>query len=62
LQLKHWKTASRTFAALRAMRVSAHIALPVAANHRRWWFTSGSLLHGAMPIAYFDRLGVPRLS
>jgi len=62
LQLKHWKSAPRTFAALRAMRVPAHIAQPVAANHRRWWFTSGSLLHGAMPIVYFDRLGVPRLS
>lgn len=62
LQLKHWKTVSRTYQALRAMRVPAHIAQPVAANHRRWWSTSGSLLHGALPIAYFDRLGVPRLS
>jgi RNA-directed DNA polymerase len=62
LQLKLWKTASRTFAALRSMRVSLHIALPASAHHRRWWFTSGNLLHGAMPIAYFDRLGVPRLS
>jgi RNA-directed DNA polymerase len=62
LQLKLWQTASRTFAALRSMRVSLHIALPASAHHRRWWFTSGNLLHGAMPIAYFDRLGLPRLS
>lgn len=62
LHLKHWKTAKRTYAALRALRVPVHIAQPIAANHRRWWSTSGHLLHGALPIAYFDRLGVPRLS
>jgi RNA-directed DNA polymerase len=62
LQLKHWKTASRTYQALRALGTPGHIALPTVAHHRRWWFTSGSLLHGALPIAYFDRLGVPRLS
>jgi RNA-directed DNA polymerase len=62
LQLKHWQTAPRTYQALRELRVPAHIARPAAAHHRRWWSTSGSLLHGALPIAYFDRLGVPRLS
>ena len=37
-------------------------AYRVAANSRRWWRNSRWLLNRAMPIAYFDRLGVPRLS
>ena len=34
----------------------------VAANSRSWWRNSRLALNRAMPIAYFDRLGVPRLS
>ena len=38
------------------------LAARVAANARRWWRNSRLLLNRLMPIAYFDRLGVPRLS
>ncbi|MDF0505092.1 group II intron reverse transcriptase/maturase, partial [Burkholderia cenocepacia] len=29
---------------------------------RRWWRNSGKLLNSVLTLAYFDRLGVPRLS
>ena len=38
------------------------VARQVAANSRRWWRNSDKLLNCALTIAYFDRLGVPRLS
>jgi len=31
-------------------------------NSRRWWRNSGLLLNGVMTVAWFDRLGLPRLS
>jgi RNA-directed DNA polymerase len=31
-------------------------------QHRHWWRNSGGLLNSVLTIAYFDRLGVPRLS
>ena len=34
----------------------------IAANSRRWWHNSRFVLNRVMPIAYFDRLGLPRLS
>jgi RNA-directed DNA polymerase len=34
----------------------------VAANSRRWWRNSAKLLNSVLTIAYFDRLGLPRLS
>lgn len=34
----------------------------VAGNSHRWWRNSGLLLNSVLTIAYFDRLGVPRLS
>jgi hypothetical protein len=34
----------------------------VAANSRRWWRNADGLLKSILTIAYFDRLGVPRLS
>ncbi|ONY75055.1 hypothetical protein A8F72_20360 [Burkholderia cenocepacia] len=34
----------------------------VAANSCHWWRNSGKLLNSVLTLAYFDRLGVPRLS
>ena len=47
---------------LLAMGASATDAQRIAANSRRWWRNSRYALNRVMPIAYFDRLGVPRLS
>ncbi|MFN7711382.1 MAG: group II intron reverse transcriptase/maturase, partial [Curvibacter sp.] len=38
------------------------VAKQVAANCHRWWRNSDRLLKTTLTIAYFDRLGVPRLS
>ena len=62
LQLKHWRRGTTVYRELRALGASSDQAARVAGNARRWWRTSCLLLNWLMPIAYFDRLGVPRLS
>jgi group II intron reverse transcriptase/maturase len=62
IQLKHWKRGPTMYRELRVLGASLVIARRVAANSRRWWRNSGGLLNAAMPIAYFDRLGLPRLA
>jgi group II intron reverse transcriptase/maturase len=62
LQLKHWKRGTTMYRQLQALGASASDALRIAQNSRRWWRNSRFALNRAMPLAYFDRLGVPRLS
>jgi RNA-directed DNA polymerase len=62
IQLKHWTRGTTMYRELRALGASATVAQRVAANSRRWWRNSDGLLKTVMTIAYFDRLGVPRLS
>ena len=62
IQLKHWKRGTTMFRELRALGASSGVAQRVAANSRRWWRNSDGLLKAVLTIAYFDRLGVPRLS
>ena len=62
IQLKHWKRGSTIWRELKALGASALVAKRVAANSRRWWRNSDGLLKTVLTIAYFDRLGVPRLS
>jgi RNA-directed DNA polymerase len=62
LQLKHWKRGTTMYRQLRALGASATDALRIAQNSRRWWRNSRFALNRVMPVAYFDRLGVPRLS
>jgi RNA-directed DNA polymerase len=62
LQLKHWRRGSTMYRELLALGASVADARRVAANSRCWWRNSRYALNRAMPIAYFDRLGVPRLS
>jgi len=38
------------------------VAKQVSVNSRRWWRNSGLLLNSVLTIAYFDQLGLPRLS
>jgi len=38
------------------------VARLVAANSRRWWRNSAQALNSVLTIAYFDRLGMPRLT
>lgn len=62
IRLKQWRRGPTIFRELRALGVSEHQAAVVAANGRRWWRNSRMYLNGAMPVAYFDRLGIPRFS
>jgi group II intron reverse transcriptase/maturase len=62
LQLKHWRRGTTMFRELRQMGASRDQAARVAGNSRRWWHNSRLELNRLMPIASFDRLGVPRLS
>ena len=47
---------------LRALGAMHEVAHRVAANSRRWWRNSAKLLNSALTVAWFDRLGLPRLS
>jgi group II intron reverse transcriptase/maturase len=62
VQLKHWRRGTTMYRELKALGASETDARQVAANSRRWWRNSRLLLNRALPVAYFDRLGVPRLS
>ena len=62
LQLKHWKRGKTMYRELLALGACPEAARREAANSRRWWRNSRYELNRLMPIAHFDRLGVPRLS
>jgi hypothetical protein len=47
---------------LKALGASDDDARRVAANSRCWWVNSAKRINRVLTIAYFDRLGVPRLS
>jgi RNA-directed DNA polymerase len=62
IQLKHWKRGTTMYRELLKLGAAPSLARQVAANSRRWWGNSAKLLNSVLPIAYFDRLGLPRLS
>jgi RNA-directed DNA polymerase len=62
IQLKQWRRGTTIYRELRALGAKPDVARQVAANSRRWWRNSGKLLNSVLTIAWFDRLGLPRLS
>jgi RNA-directed DNA polymerase len=62
IQLKHWKRGTTMYRELLQLGAPRSVARTIAANSRRWWRNSAKLLNSVLTIAYFDRLGVPRLS
>ena len=62
IQLKQWRRGTTMFRELRRLGASVDLAARIAGNARRWWRNSRMGLNMLMPIAYFDRLGVPRFS
>ena len=62
IQLKHWKRGSTMYRELKALGASETVARRVAGNARSYWRNADRLLKTVLTIAYFDRLGVPRLS
>lgn len=62
IQLKHWKRPRTMYRELKALGAAETVARRVAANSRCWWRNSDRLLKTVLTIAYFDQLGMPRLS
>lgn len=62
VRLKQWRRGTTAFRELRALGACSDLAARIAGNTRRWWHNSSMGLNRVLPIAYFDRLGVPRLS
>jgi RNA-directed DNA polymerase len=62
IQLKHWIRGTTMYRELIALGATPLVARRVAASSRCWWRNSDRLLKTVLTIAYFDRLGVPRLS
>ncbi|MCM2297643.1 group II intron reverse transcriptase/maturase [Rhodoferax sp.] len=62
IQLKHWKRPQTIYRELKVLGAKENVARQVAVNSCRWWRNSDRLLKTVLTIAYFDRLGVPRLS
>ncbi len=62
IQLKHWKRGTTAYRECVVLGAPPWLAQKVAANCHRWWFISSRSLNGVLTMAYFDRLGFPRLS
>lgn len=62
IQLKQWKRPKTMYRELKALGATEAVARQVAGNCHCWWRNSDRLLKTVMTIAYFDRLGVPRLT
>ncbi len=63
LQVKQWKRGTTAYPRLVAMGVQEPAAIHTAQHLRRWWYAAHSPgMKRAMPPAYFDQLGLPRLA
>ena len=62
VQLKQWRRGRTAYRELRKLGARVDEAQCIAGNLRRWWHTSALGLNRLLPIAYFDRLGVPKFS
>lgn len=62
IHLKQWRRGSTIYRELLKLGAKPKVAQLVAANSRRWWRNSRFALNNVLTIAYFDRLGMPRLT
>ena len=62
IQLSSGGTGRPSTANCRRWVPKPEVARRVAANSRCWWRNSGKLLNSVLTLAWFDRLGLPRLS
>lgn len=62
IQLKHWRRGATMYRELKALGASHEVARRIAANSKSWWRNSAKSLNAVLTIAYFDRLGCPRLT
>jgi group II intron reverse transcriptase/maturase len=62
IQLRQWRRGSTIYRELINLGAAEHVAKRVAQNARCWWRNSAGELNRVLTIAYFDKLGLPRLS
>ena len=62
LQLRQWRRGKTIFRELLRLGATNWVAQSVAALSRRWWHNSRCGVNGILTIAYYDRVGLPRLS
>ena len=62
IQFKQWRRGTTIYRELIALGPSTATAEKVAGNARRWWRNSCLELNRVLTSAYFDRLGMVRLS
>jgi len=63
VQLKQWRSGTKVYRELRARGATARYARGAAAHTRRWWRTAAhGAVQTALPMSYFDKVGVPRLA
>lgn len=62
VQLKHWRHSHAIYRQLIRLGAPARIARVVASKRIGWWRNSNRHLKYVLTIAYFDLLGVPRLT
>ncbi len=61
IQLKHWKRGPTIYREARRLGASHRAARHAAGGIRHWWRASAQGINGVLTLAYFDRLGAPRL-
>lgn len=62
LHLKQWRRGTTMYRELLKLGARPNVAQSVAALSRRWWHNSLSGIHHVLTNAYFDRIGMPRLT
>lgn len=62
IQLKHWRHGPTIYRGLRKLGATHELAALVAGAGNRWWHCSLSYVHRVLTVAYFDSLGIPRLT
>jgi RNA-directed DNA polymerase len=62
IHLKHWRHGPTIYRELMKLGARHRIAALIAGSHCSWWRTSRFTLNNVLTIAYFDRLGMPRLT
>jgi len=62
IHLKQWRSGRAVLRALRALGVPEERARRVARSGAGGWRAAGGILHLALPIAYFRKLGLPELA
>jgi hypothetical protein len=62
IQLRQWRRGSTIFRELTKLGAAEQVAKRGAQNARCWWRNSMGDIQRVLTIAYFDKLGLPRLS